>query len=138
MTKKVKWTEELVLKVVRECREAGTHAAREKLAELQNAGPKHAVMDGDRCVGQLLDLCGFANVHLNSARGKFFQLAKKLSKKRQELRFNCDNHYYGGGWFSVYDASMRQEMSVNVASCMAMVSVLSGYGIEARVESRLD
>lgn len=137
-TKKVKWTEELVLKVVEECREAGRIAAKLKLYELQNAGPKHQVMDGSRCVGTMLDVCGFANVHLTSARGKFFQLAKKLSKERKELRFHCDNQYHGGGWFSVYDTSMRQEMSVNVASCQAIAIVLYGYGIEARVESRID
>ena len=135
---KVKWTEELVLKVIRECREAGTIASQEKLEELTKAGPKYAVCSGSRTVGTMLDVCGFANIRLNSARGKFFQLAKKMCKENREYRFNCSNAYNGGGYFNVYDTNRRQEMSVNVASCKAVLKVLSGYGIEGYVESRID
>jgi len=133
---KVKWTEEKVLDVIKECRVAGTRAAQEKMAELQKAGPKYAVTQGNRIVDTMLDVCGFANLKI-SARGKFFQLAKKLAKDRTS-RFYCDNAYRGGGYFSVYDTTRRQEMSVNRASCAAMVPVLDKYGIEARVETRID
>jgi hypothetical protein len=136
---KIKWTEAKILEVVKECREAGTLAASAKLAELQKAGPQFGVMSGDRCVGQLLDVCGFANVKLKSARGKFFQLAKKMANDpTQNYRFYCSNHYYGGGHFSVYDCHRRQEISVNKAAMQACADVLSGYGIECYVESRVD
>ena len=136
---KTKWTEELVLKVVKECREAGIAAAAAKLAELQGKGSQYAVMDGNRCVGEMLDVCGFANVKLKSARGNFFKLAKKLSSDRtQNYRFHCANHYYGGGHFSVFDCYMGQEMSVNKAAMQGVATVLSGYGIECYVESRID
>lgn len=138
MATKTKWTNELVEKVVIECRQAGAKSAAAKLAELSNAGPQYSVMSGGRQVGVMLDVCGFANVKLATARGKFFQLAKKLCKESPELRFNCDNRYYGGGHFNVYDCSMRQEMSINVAACRAMADVLSGYGIECSVESHID
>jgi len=140
---KVKWTEKLVIEVVDRCRIAGKAAAAAKLAELVKAGPKYAVYNSDltgrqgSCVGVLLDNCGFANLGI-SARGKFFQLAKKLSQDRPELRFFCTNSYYGGGHFSVFDTTMRQEVSVNAAACKAMVPILSEYGISATVHSRID
>jgi hypothetical protein len=140
---KVKWTEELVIEVVNRCRIAGTAAAKAKLAELVQAGPRYAVYNSDlagnhigNAVGTLLDVCGFANLRI-SARGKFFQLAKTLYKE-SHYRFFCTTAYYGGGHFSVFDTTMRQEMSVNTAACKAMVPILSEYGISATVESRID
>jgi len=135
---KTKWTEEKVLEVVKECREAGTIAAAEKMAELTKAGPKYGVMSGGVQIDTMLDVCGFANVKLKSARGKFFQLAKKLCKEDRTSRFNCSNHYHGGGHFNVYDCSRRQEMSVNKAAMSGVATVLSGYGIDCYVESRID
>ena len=136
---KTKWTEAKVLEVVNECREAGMIAAQAKLDELQKAGPKYGVMSGGVQIDTMLDVCGFANVKLKSARGKFFQLAKKLAADRtQNYRFYCTNHYYGGGHFSVYDCHRRQEMSVNKAAMVGVASVLSGYGIECYVETKID
>lgn len=135
---KVKWTDKLVLQVVRECREAGTKAAAKKLAELQGKGPQYCVTSGHRVVGTMLDVCGFANLRI-SARGKFFQLAKKLSESRTpNYRFYCTNAYQGGGLFDVFDTTNRQEMSVNAASCAAMIPILSGYGITSTLETRID
>ena len=132
-----KWTEEKVLEVVAECRAAAINAGQSKLSELQQDGPKWAVCNEDGTVaGQLLDVCGYAWNEI-SARGKFFQTAKKLSKDRG-LRFNCSNAYGGGGHFAVYDTGRRQEMSVNSACCKAIAEVLSGYGLEASTHSRID
>ena len=123
MTTKTKWTEEKVLEVVRECREAGPVAAAAKLAELTKAGPRYGVMSGSVQIDTMLDVCGFANVKLKSARGNFFKLAKRLSSDRsQNYRFSCSNHYYGGGHFNVFDCSRRQEMSVNTAAMKAVES----------------
>ena len=135
---KVKWTDDKVLEVVRQCRIAGAAAAQTKLEELQAAGAKWAVVNeaNNKVVGTMLDVCGFANLKI-SARGKFFQIAKRLSDNHQ-YRFYCTNAYHGGGTFSVFDATMRQEMSVNEASCKAMALILAEYGIEARVEARID
>lgn len=136
----MKWIRAKVIEIVKECREAGLKFAGKKLVELRLAGPKYVVTTsfGDqKSVGTMLDVCGFAHLHI-SARGKFFQLAKKLSHNDHSLRFNCDNEYGGGGWFSVYDTSMRQEMSVNVAACKGIQEVLLKYGIESTVRSRID
>lgn len=141
---KTKWTEQRVLSVIAEARKAGRIFATRKLAELQAAGPKYAVCDesqNDKVVGTMLDVCGFANLKI-SARGKFFQLAKRLSQRRSPagtmFRFYCEVSYGGGGWLSIYDSTNRQEMSVNVAACKGHAQVLAKYEIESSVESRID
>lgn len=77
-TSKIKWTNELVLGLIDEARAAGRKTADEKLRQLRNAGIQYNVKDGSRTVGIMLDVCGFAHLKI-SARGKFFQIAKKLS-----------------------------------------------------------
>ena len=132
----VKWTNQLVLAVIIEARKAGWVAAQQKLQDLQDQGPTIAVCDGRKVVGRMLDVCGFANLKI-SARGKFFQLAKKLADNPQQ-RFHCCNAYYGGGSLGIFDSTHRQEMSVNIAACQGQANVLRGYGIEATVTSRID
>jgi len=133
---KQKWTERKVLEVIAEARKAGQVTADEKLAKLQGKGPRFAVCEGDEVVGTMLDVCGFANLKI-SARGKFFQLAKKLAVN-PSARFFCVNGYYGGGSLSIFDSTCRQEMSVNIAACNGQAKVLAKYGVGARVESRID
>jgi hypothetical protein len=135
---KTKWTEDSVIKVVQECREAGRVAAQARLTRLVESGPKWAVRDDltGKIVGKLLDVCGFAHIKI-SARGKFFQLAKKLSQVPNN-RFFCRNSYNGGGILSIFDVTTRQELSVNQAACQAMANVLKQYGIDSTVESRMD
>lgn len=140
MVTKMKWTNELVLGVIGEARKAGRDAAQQKLEELQNKGPKYAVKDRNKTVGQMLDVCGFANLKI-AARGKFFQLAKRLSAATVagSIRFHCVVGYYGGGSLSIFDSTFRQEMSVNIAACVAQAKVLEAYGVNViRVESRID
>ncbi len=142
---KTKWTEQKVLDVIDEVRKVGSIFAARRLAELKTAGPKWAVCDENRngkVVDTMLDVCGFANLKI-SARGKFFQLAKRLSSEvdaatGHQRRFYCEVAYRGGGWLSVYDSTNRQEMSVNVAACKGHQQVLIKYGIESSVESRID
>lgn len=137
MATKIKWTEELVLGLIGEARVAGRKTADEKLQQLQSAGPQFAVKDGSRTVGTMLDCCGFANLKI-SARGKFFQIAKKLSKDNFRLRFHCTNSYRGGGSLAIFDSTNRQEMSVNVAACRGQAQILKAYGIECTIASRID
>jgi len=134
---KIQWTEEKVLEVIEEARDTGIEFARNKLADLQSCGPKYAVMDDGtaKCVGTMLDVCGFANLNI-PAKGKFYILCKKLTTEGHGFR--CSRGYYGGGRLSIYGSSVRQEMSVNVAACQGQASVLKKYGIIARVESRID
>ena len=136
---RTKWTEQKVLDVIAEARKVGSIFAARRFAELQAAGPKYAVCDENRngeVVDTMLDVCGFAHLSI-SARGKFFQLAKKVSESSSE-RFYCTNAYRGGGHLSIYDSTNRQEMSVNVAACKGHQQVLVKYGIESHVESRID
>jgi hypothetical protein len=137
---KVKWTESKVLEVIAEARRAGAVAAAAKLEELQAAGPKYTVHNGGLqhgwgpAIGTMLDVCGFASMRI-SARGKFFQLAKKIA---QGYRFYCTNAYGGGGHLSIFDSTNRQEMSVNKAAADAHAEVLAKYGIQASVRTRID
>jgi len=133
---KTKWTHAKVLSVISEARQAGEIAATEQLEKLQSAGPQWAVTDGSKVVGQMLDVCGFASLRIK-ARGKFYLLAKRMTLQRQ-YRFLCGKAYYGGGRLSIFDSSMRQEMSINVAAARAHAEILEKYGIEARVASQID
>jgi len=133
----IKWTEESVLAVIAEARKLGAEFAAKKLAELQRNGPQYEVTSGSTTVGTLLDVCGSAHLKI-SARGKFYQIAKKLSADKGIYRFLCDRAYHGGGMLCIFDSTMRQEMSVNVAACKGQQSILETYGIDATIKSRID
>ena len=135
----MKWTKGKVLRVIRQARRAGEQAADKKVVELEAAGPKYAVCDataGDRVVGTLLDACGGAHLQI-SARGKFYLLAKELSKVLTN-RFFCRRAYGGGGTLTIFDSTSRQEISVNAAAAKAQAAVLKQHGIKATVRSYLD
>jgi len=132
----IKWTNQLVLNVIEEARIAGYIAATKRLVELQSQGAKFAIMDGERIAGTMLDVCGFASLKI-SARGKFFQLAKKLAIN-PSARFFCVNGYYGGGSLSIFDSTNQIEMSINIAACQGQAKVLEGYGIKCQIQSRID
>ena len=132
----VKWTNDLVESVIHEARKAGQIMAEAKLAELTENGAAFAVRDGNKIVGTMLDICGFAHLKI-SARSKFFQLAKKISAETR-ARFHCSNGYYGGGLLSIFDSTFRQEISVNVAACVGQAKILEAYGIKCEIQSRID
>jgi len=135
-TTKIKWTDQMVLAIIEEARKAGSIAAEEKLQELQNVGPQYGVRDGSQTVGTMLDVCGFAHLKIK-AKSSFYLRAKKLSQNTH-LRFLCNKGYYGGGELSIFDSTMRQEMSVNVAACQGQARILEAYGIECSISSRID
>jgi len=133
----MKFTEEKVKQIVRECREAGRIASIQKLNELQGKGIQWVVKDGNRTVGGMLDLCGFASIHIDAKQG-FYRVAKKVAEDNS-LRFMCGKGYPSGGRFNVFDTNNRQEISVNEASAKAVASVLESYGVTGvYVSSRLD
>ena len=132
-----KWTRESVLSVIKECRLAGSQAAQETLARLQQHGPSYIVKDASGTpVDTMLDVCGFAWLEI-PARGRFYTLAKQLSLVDSN-RVHCVRAYRGGGHLSIYDCSNRQELSVNKAANAAMANVLMSHGVVAIVKSRID
>ena len=81
--------------------------------------------------------CGFANVSIHPARGRFVNFMKKAGVG--------DNGYRGGYRISYYDImpkdhpySHTQSMSIREIACDAFADALKKYGIEAYMESRAD
>ena len=80
--------------------------------------------------------CGFANVSIHPARGKFVSMMKKLG---------VGSNGYGGGWrISYYDImgdhkySNTQSMSIKEEACEAFRDELRKYGLTVYAESRAD
>lgn len=135
---KQKWTEQKVLAVIAEARLAGKEAALTKLQELRKNGPQYTITNGgDKPIDTMLDLCGFASLKIK-AKGNFYLIAKRLSKDNMAHRHFCRRDYYGGGRLSIFDSSMRQEISVNIAACEGQAKVLESYDIECSITSRID
>lgn len=140
-----KWTEERVLGVIAEARQAGRVAAEVKLEELMAAGPKWVVQEGppgrERPVGAMLDLCGGAWLVID-AKQPFYRVASRLSSKepgRSPHRFLCQRQYGGGGMLSIFDMTGRQELSVNEAAEEAARKVLDRHGVKVtRVHTYID
>lgn len=150
----MKWTNEKVLKVLKQAQQRGREKAQEKLAELVQRGPVFAVVENSpkdgifydptkptRTIDTMLDVCGFANNRIK-AKGSFYLIAKRLAGERaydgNGIRFMCGRGYYGGGSLSIFDMTFRQEMSVNEAAADGVAEVLNSWGIEASTESRID
>lgn len=134
--KTTEWTRDKVLATISEARRVGRIEADKKLAELQDRGPTWTVKEAGRSVGTMLDVCGMASLKIR-ARGKFYILAKKLASS-SAVRFYCSRAYGGGGNLSIFDSTMRQEISVNIAACQGQARVLASFGIEATITSRTD
>lgn len=78
--------------------------------------------------------CGFAWIVIKPARGAFVTWAKE--QKLGETR-----DYGGGGfqiWYSKFDPTPTQSISVHEAAAMAACNVLQKHGIPATWNSRLD
>jgi hypothetical protein len=73
-------------------------------------------------------VCGFAEVIVRPARGKFVSWLKKNHIGRK--------HYYGG--WSIWVSEFGQSLERKEAFARAFAKVLRDYGIEARMESRMD
>ena len=81
--------------------------------------------------------CGFANVSIHPARGRFVSFMKKA---------DIGSNGYKGGWrISYYDIMPNdheyrgtQSMDIKEEGCRAFADALKKYGIEAYMESRAD
>ena len=81
--------------------------------------------------------CGFANVSIHPARGKFVSFMKKADIG--------DNGYRGGYRISYYDIMPQdhqyrstQSMSIKEEACDAFANELKKYGLTVYSESRAD
>lgn len=81
--------------------------------------------------------CGFANVSIHPARGKFIQFCKKNSIG--------DSGWKGGYRISYYDIMpkwhqyrMTQSMDIKEIACDAFANALKQYGMTVYSESRAD
>ena len=81
--------------------------------------------------------CGFANVKVYPARGKFIKFLKEMGIG--------DNGYKGGWRISYYDIMPKdheyrgtQSMDIKETGCDAFADALEKYGIDAYMESRAD
>ena len=80
--------------------------------------------------------CGFANVKIRPARGKFVDFLKKVG---------IGSNAYKGGWYvSYYDIMSEhrwchtQSMDIKEHGCSAFADVLKKHGMDAYMESRAD
>ena len=81
--------------------------------------------------------CGFANVKIRPARGRFVKFLKEM---------DIGSNAYKGGWrISYYDMmpkdhqySHTQSMDIKEVGCDAFADALEKYGIDAFMESRAD
>ena len=81
--------------------------------------------------------CGFANVSIHPARGRFVSFMKKA---------DIGSNGYKGGWrISYYDIMPKdheyrgtQSMDIKEEGCNAFADALEKYGIDAYMESRAD
>lgn len=88
------------------------------------AQPAYAVMDGNRMVGTMLDVCAIVYIRVTDKRTRF---AKWLAKKDNQR--NILKHKY----------SFRQEMGLLEASYGAMLKVLEDGGVTGlSLYSRID
>jgi hypothetical protein len=139
----VSFTEDSVIAIIKEAREAGRIAAQKQLETLMKAGPQWNVVDGftGNLAGQMLDVCGGAWINID-AKQSFYRAASKMTKEHsniQRWRFHCGRAYRGGGMISIYDSSSRQEMSINESVAKAQMDVLVSYGVKVNgIHSYID
>jgi hypothetical protein len=111
--------------IVDEAVKAANEAGDKWIAE--HTKPAFAVMDGNKQVGTMLDVCGFAYVDITDKRPKF---VKWLIQYQDYAGCVHLNHKYRS----------RQEMGLNEATAEAMLEVFRKHGVEKgfRFFSRID
>jgi hypothetical protein len=120
----------------------GIKAAAEKLDEMRAAGPKYQVIDEANPTAhigdpgwQMLDVCGFAWVHVNEkGNTRKMRLLKKVAEQQGHRMYKS----YYGGWDILHAHTGRQEMGVNEAYATAAAEELRKYGYDAYKQSRID
>jgi len=133
-----------IITILMNAQRSGIEAGEFKLKELQKAGPRWAVKDEskNKIVGTLLDVCGFAALHL-AGHSKIVRAIKLIGKpdRYRDLSYNgfsiSRNTYRGGYGLMVY-LSNRQELSVREASVEAFCSYCKDHGLECSWSSRID
>ena len=98
-----------------------SQAATQWLAKAVEAGPKYAVKDGSRTIGQLLDLCGNANVRFRKKNSKWYNAFKKAGLVR-----HTDSGCVDIPWAHYY----RQEYGLQMAAADAAVEFLRKHGVD--------
>jgi len=133
--------------LLEKARQAGTVAAKEQLTKLESSGPQWNIVNdktfgGDgKVVGQMLDVCGFASIHIPNGRaGIVRQLKRVIETKQLVKRAYFHKGYYGGFGLSLFDMTNRQEMSVNEAAEQAALDTLKAAipELKAHVTTRID
>lgn len=113
------------VKVLDACVVAANEAGDKWVAE--HTQPAFAVMEGNRCVGKLLDVCGFGFVQINDKRTAFAKFIKKFQNGYDNAV--SINHKYRS----------RQEWGLNETTAYAIQKVLIDNGIKGTsVYSRID
>ena len=133
-----------IIAVLMNARRSGIQAGETKLKELQKAGPRWAVKDesDNKVVGTLLDVCGFAALHL-AGRSKIVRAFKLLGKpdRYRDLSYNgfsISKNDYRGGYGLRANLSDRQELSVQERAVEAFCDYCKDHGLECSWSSRID
>ena len=91
---------------------------------MTDARVRYRIMDGDREVGRMLDVCGITGLRITDGRTKFYKWVEKQGGKSNVLR-----HKY----------SPRQEWGLGEACIGAMLKSLQDAGIKGvSMYSRID
>jgi len=126
----------------------------DRLAELEKAGPRWAVTDGQtgQVVGTMTDLCGFAHIEFGGNTPLAKALKMLLPKGERSLKGGngrespwSQSAWYVGesyptGFYLGFRGNCRQEMSVAETGMKAALAVLTSHGLgeHAYVTTRVD
>jgi hypothetical protein len=140
--------------IMRQAHTAFMQGCADRLAELEKAGPKWAVKDGQtgQIVGTMTDVCGFAHIEFGGKTPLATALKTLLPRGTRSLKdgngrespWNNLPWYVGEGYptgfYLGFRGNLRQEMSVAEAGMNAALAVLKSYGLgeHAYVTSRMD
>ena len=133
-----------IITVLMNAQRSGIEAGESKLKELQKAGPRWAVKDENKnkIVGTLLDVCGFAALHL-AGHSKIVRAFKALGSPDRygDLAINglsISKNDYRGGYGLGANLSNRQELSVQEWAVESFCDYCKAHGLECGWSSRID
>ena len=133
-----------IITVLMNAQRSGIEAGESKLKELQKAGPRWAVKDENKnkIVGTLLDVCGFAALHL-AGHSKIVRAIKLIGKpdRYRDLSYNgfsISKNDYRGGYGLRANLSNRQELSVQECAVESFCDYCKAHGLECSWSSRID
>lgn len=133
-----------IIAVLMNARRSGIEAGETKLKELQKAGSRWAVQDDltKKTVGTLLDVCGFATLHLTGG-SKIVRAFKALGNPDRygDLAVNglsISKNDYRGGYGLRANLSDRQELSVREEAVKAFCDYCIDHDLECTWSSRID